>query len=79
MCSPRSVQIVLRSGAQCEGRHTFQALALYLVITFHAFPAIWVVCRLGWLDLPGKRNAEFCCDIIAKLLPVSLYLTIANM
>eukprot|EP00310_Coccolithus_braarudii_P002964 CAMPEP_0183360580 /NCGR_PEP_ID=MMETSP0164_2-20130417/55625_1 /TAXON_ID=221442 /ORGANISM="Coccolithus pelagicus ssp braarudi, Strain PLY182g" /LENGTH=295 /DNA_ID=CAMNT_0025534977 /DNA_START=104 /DNA_END=991 /DNA_ORIENTATION=+ len=59
-------------------KHRLRGMQLYLLVAWHAFPVVWSVDQLGWLDHGATRTAYFISDVIAKLLPISIYLTVAS-
>ena len=55
----------------------FRRVCTYLIITYHAFPLVWACDNLGWLPDAEVRIGYMMADIMAKLLPPSIYITVA--
>jgi bacteriorhodopsin len=59
-------------------RGRFRAIAFYLLFVWHIFPVVWAAGLLGWLSPHSMRVGYVICDVFAKFLPATLYLSVAT-
>jgi hypothetical protein len=64
---------------------------MYVYMTWHAFPAVWAAAAYGRLDSNlmtdairrldsnGRESLFVLCDLCAKILPVSVFLTMVSV
>ena len=50
---------------------------LFFVVAWHGFPAVWAAGALGFVDAEGVRLGFVACDVLAKFLPASIYVSLA--
>lgn len=53
----------------------FSALKSFVVFSWHLFPFVWFLGYLGLVNSMQVRLGLLICDVIAKFLPVSLYIS----
>ena len=53
----------------------FNAIAIYLFCAWHTFPVVWATELLGGVSPQGARMGYLVADVLAKFLPVSLYIS----
>lgn len=52
-----------------------RAVAAYLLCVWHVFPLVWVLALVGALSHESARIGYVVADVLAKFLPVTLYVT----
>jgi len=57
---------------------SYRFVCAYLVLAWHCFPLIWMCNVLGWATESQVEVGFVVCDVLAKFLPPSLYLTVAT-
>jgi len=55
----------------------FRAVAAYFLIAWHVFPTVWALSLLGLLTPLQGRLGYLFCDVLAKFLPITLYMSAA--
>lgn len=55
----------------------FRAIAAYLLCAWHAFPLVWLIELLGGVSARGARIGYLVADLLAKFLPITLYISAA--
>ena len=53
----------------------FRAVAGYFLIAWHVFPTVWAIHLMGYLSARDARLGYLFCDIGAKFLPITLYMS----
>ena len=53
----------------------FNAIAIYVLCAWHTFPVVWATELLGGVSPQGARMGYLVADVLAKFLPVSLYIS----
>jgi hypothetical protein len=53
----------------------YRRTTAYFLAVYHAFPLVWLLANVGWLDDTMARRAYMVADVLAKLLPPSLYIS----
>lgn len=57
-------------------QNNFQFAFWYVWISWHAFPIVWALGCAGLVDAPTRETMYLLCDLMAKFLPVSIYLSL---
>lgn len=57
---------------------SYRAVCAYLVLAWHGFPLVWTANVLGKATRTQIEIGYIICDVLAKFLPPSLYLTVAT-
>ena len=57
----------------------FQLAHRYVWITWQGFPLVWALGVAGVVDGPTRENLYAVCDLLAKFLPVSMYLSLLDV
>jgi bacteriorhodopsin len=57
---------------------SYRAVCAYLVLAWHSFPIVWTANVLGKATRTQIEIGYIICDVLAKFLPPSLYLTVAT-
>ena len=53
----------------------YRRTTVYFLVVYHIFPLVWLGSNMGWLADPTVRRAYMVADILAKLVPPSLYIS----
>lgn len=61
--------------AETLQRH-FRWARTYVWLSWHGFPFIWVLGACGLISAEHRELLYVCCDLAAKFLPVSIYLSL---
>ena len=80
---PQLVHDALRPLERCKQKYSkidhlvvrFSALKSFVVFSWHLFPFVWFLGYLGLVNSMQVRLGLLICDVIAKFLPVSLYIS----
>ena len=56
-------------------RFRFRAVAAYLLFVWHSFPLVWFLDVIGVLTPHQSRMGYVIADVLAKFLPINLYIT----
>lgn len=57
----------------------YRKVSLYLILVYHVFPLVWALDNTGWLGDYEARMGYTVADVLAKLLPPSIYITMLAM
>ena len=57
----------------------FWLVRMYVYMTWHAVPTVWAAAAYGRLDSNGRESFFVLCDLCAKILPVSVFLTLVSV
>jgi len=71
----REHSITLDAAANSAAAQRYTRVAAYLITAWHSFPIVWACDNSGVLSDEEARLAYIVADILAKVLPPSVYVT----